>query len=344
MEGREQEIRPCVGMGYCIDSIYAGQAVCIHNPATGREATIPHLVPRSAGPRRKVVVVGAGPGGLEAARVAGERGHEVVVLEAAARPGGQVVLAAALKRRREIIGIVDWRVSECERLGVDLRFNLLAGADDVLSLKPDVVVVATGGAPNVEFLDSGAEFALTAWDLLSGAGRPSGEVIVYDDNGAHPGLTAAEFVAESGAKLEIVTPERMLAPDVGGTSYPPYFRAFSRADARVTLNLRLESIARRGNRVVGVFHDEYGRRRVEKEADMIVVEHGAVPVDDLYFELKAGSVNRGEVDYGALVAGRPQTVVRNPGGRYRLFRIGDAVASRNIHAAVYDAIRLMKDI
>ena len=103
-------------------------------------------------------------------------------------------------------------------------------------------------------------------------------------------------------------------------------------------------IARRGNRFVGAFHDEYGRRRVEKEADMIVVEHGAVPVDDLYFELKAGSVNGGEVDYDALIAGRPQTVNSNPGGRYRLFRIGDAVASRNIHAAVYDAIRLMKDI
>ncbi len=214
----------------------------------------------------------------------------------------------------------------------------------MLELAPDVVVIATGGAPNLEFLDSGGEFAVTSWDLLSGGARPSGDVIVYDDNGAHPGLTAAEFVAESGAKLEIVTPERMLAPDVGGTSFPPYFRAFSRADAKVTLNLRLESIARRGNRVAGVFHDEYGQRRVEKEADMIVVEHGAIPVDDLYFALKAGSVNLGEVDYSALLAGRPQTVVNNRDGGYRLFRIGDAVASRNIHAAVYDAIRLMKDI
>ena len=311
-------------MGYCIDSIYSGQAVCIHNAATGREETIPHVVQRSEGPRRKVVVVGAGPGGLEAARVAGERGHEVIVLEAAAKPGGQIVLAAALKRRREMMGIVDWRVSECERLGVAFRYNLFAEADDVLALSPDVVVIATGGAPNVEFLDSGAEFATTSWDLLSGAARPSGEVIVYDDNGAHPGLTAAEFVAESGAKLEIVTPERMLAPDVGGTSFPPYFRAFSRADAKITLNLRLEQVARRGNRVVGIFHDEYGKRRIEKEADMIVVEHGAVPLDELYFELKAGSLNLGAVDYAAMIAGRPQTMVKNPAGGYRLFRIGDA--------------------
>jgi 2,4-dienoyl-CoA reductase-like NADH-dependent reductase (Old Yellow Enzyme family) len=344
IEGREAEIRPCVGMGYCIDSIYTGQAVCIHNAATGREETIPHVVSRADGPKRKVVIVGAGPGGLEAARVAGERGHEVVVLEATNRPGGQVALAAALKRRREIMGIVDWRVSQCERHGVALRFNFLATAEDVIALEPDVVVVATGGAPNLDFLDSGGDLATTSWDLLSGTARASGEVIVYDDNGAHAGLTAAEFVAESGAKLEIVTPERVLAPDVGGTSYPGYFRAFSRADAKLTLNLRLESITRRGNRVAGLFYDEYGRRRVEKEADMIVVEHGATPNEDLYFELKEGSMNRGEVDYGALLAGLPQNVVRNPGGTYRLFRVGDAVASRNIHAAVYDAIRLMKDI
>jgi 2,4-dienoyl-CoA reductase-like NADH-dependent reductase (Old Yellow Enzyme family) len=342
--GREAEIRPCVGMGYCIDSIYSGQAVCIHNAATGREEIVPHVVERSSGPPRKIAVVGAGPAGLEAARVAGERGHEVVVFEAASKPGGQILLTAALKRRREILGIVDWRVSECARLGVAFRYDTYAEAGDVLALAPDVVVVATGGLPNLDFLDSGAEFATSSWDLLSGAARPAGDVIVYDDNGAHPGMTAAEFVAELGARLEIVTPERALAPDVGGTSFPPYLRAFSRASAVVTLNLRLESVARRGNRVVGTFFDEYGRKRVEKEADMIVVEHGAVPLEDLYNDLKPGSINGGEVDYDALLSGRPQEAINNPDGAYRLFRIGDAVASRNIHAAVYDAIRLMKDV
>ena len=95
---------------------------------------------------------------------------------------------------------------------------------------------------------------------------------------------------------------------------------------------------------MGVFCDEYGRRPVEKEADLIVVEHGAVPMDDLHFELKAGSFNHGEIDYAALIAGRPQIVRSNPDGSYRLFQIGDAVASRNIHAAVYDAIWLMRYI
>ncbi len=343
-EGREHQIRPCVGMAYCIDSIYSGQAVCIHNAATGREATIPHVIAKSEGPKRKVVVVGAGPAGLEAARVAGERGHEVVVLEAAAEAGGQVRIAAGLKRRREIMGIVDWRLAECARLGVAIRCNVYAEAANVTSEEPDVVVVATGGVPNMSFLDAGQDVATSPWDILTGAIKPAANVLLYDDNGAHPGMTAAEFIASAGSELEVVTPERMLAPDIGGTSYPAYFRALSLARASIAINLRLERLERRGNRVAGIFFDEYGKRHIEKEADQIVVEHGSTPVDELYFELKGGSTNLGEIDHEALLANRPQTIVRNHEGRYRLFRIGDAVSSRNIHAAVYDAIRLMKDV
>jgi 2,4-dienoyl-CoA reductase-like NADH-dependent reductase (Old Yellow Enzyme family) len=343
MEGREHEIRPCVGMGYCIDSIYGGEALCIHNPATGREATLPHVVTRSAGPRRRIVVVGAGPAGLEAARVAGARGRDVVLFEAANEPGGQVRVTAGLKRRREILGIVDWRVAECGRHGVAMRFNAYAEAADVLAEEPDIVVVATGGLPNTAFLDSGEDLATTTWDILTGTAKPATEVILYDDHGAHPGMTAAEFIAEAGAKLEIVTPERALAPDIGATSYPPYFEAFSKHGVAIALNLRLESLRRSGNRLVASFFDEYGGRRVEKEAEQIVVEHGAVPLDDLYFALKPQSRNLGEVDYAALIANRPQRVERNPDGRFLLYRIGDAVASRNIHAAVYDALRLAKD-
>ncbi len=343
-EGREHAIRPCVGMGYCIDSIYSGQAVCIHNAATGREGAIPHVVPPSSGPRRRVVVVGAGPGGLEAARVAGERGHDVLVFEAASQPGGQVRLAAALKRRREIMGLVDWRMAECERHGVSFRFDAYAEVADVLAEDPDVVVVATGGLPDTDFLDAGAELATSGWDILAGTVRPAASVILYDDNGAHPGMTAAEFIAGSGAALDVVTPERTLAPDVGGTSFPAYFRALNRAGAGISINLRLERLARRGNRIVATFFDEYGRRHVEKEADQVVVEHGTNPLDELYFALRPGSVNLGEVDHAALLGGRSQAVRRNPDGRYRLFRVGDAVSSRNIHAAVYDAVRLMKDV
>ncbi len=289
-------------------------------------------------------MIGAGPAGLEAARVAGERGHAVTVFEAGAEAGGQIRLTAALKRRREILGIVDWRLAECERHGVAFRFNHYAEAEDILAENPDVVVVATGGLPDTAFLDAGQDLATTSWDILAGAVRPAASAILYDDNGAHPGMTTAEFMVEAGVALDVVTPERTLAPDIGGTSFPAYFKALNRAGASITINLRLERLERRGNKIVATFFDEYGGRHVEKEADQVVVEHGTTPLDDVYFALKPGSVNLGEIDHAALLGGRPQDVVRNPEGRYRLFRIGDAVASRNIHAAVYDAMRLMKDI
>ena len=344
-EGRESEIRPCVGMGYCIDRIYfGGEALCAHNAATGREATMPHVVAASAGPKRKVVVVGAGPGGLEAARVVGARGHEVVVFEAGAEPGGQLRLAAKLARRREILGIVDWRVDQCEKHGVRFRLNTLAEASDVLAEKPEIVFIATGGVPNLSFLDAGDDLVTTSWDILSGAAKPGESVLLFDDNGADAGLTVAEFIAGAGSRLEIATPERSLAPEVGGTNYPAYFRTLSERNAAISLNLRLERVSRAGNRLSATLFNEYDKSRRERLVDQVVVEHGTLPLDELYFALKPGSRNLGEIDHGALIANRPQGLVRNPDGGYALYRIGDAVASRNIHAAIYDALRLAKDL
>jgi 2,4-dienoyl-CoA reductase-like NADH-dependent reductase (Old Yellow Enzyme family) len=339
--GEEDRVRPCVGAGYCLDAIYqASDAKCIHNPATGREDRLPHLVPATAGPARKAVVVGAGPAGLEAARVLGERGHRVVVFEASDVPGGQVLLSAFLPRRRDMLGIIDWRVDECRHIGVDIRYNVYAEAADILAEEPDIVIVATGGLPNTEFLADGVDLVSDTWDVLTGALRPTGEVLLYDDNGGHPGLDAAEALAGTCSHLEFVTPERTVAPDVGGMNYPAYFKKFAEHDVRVTVNHRLVGVERRDGRLVARLHNEYAGIIRERVVDHVVVEHGTLPQDELYFSLVAGSSNRGEVDQEALLALRPQNVRRNPDGRYQLFRIGDAVTSRNVHAAVYDAYRL----
>ncbi len=341
MEGREEEIRPCVGAGYCIDRIYEGRsAYCIHNPATGREATIPQEIPRGSGPAKKVVVVGGGPAGLEAARVSAARGHEVVLFEAASEPGGQVRLAAQLQRRREIVGIVDWRAERCADLGATLRTNSYAEAGDVLAESPDIVIVATGGLPNSSFLETGEDLVVTSWDVLAGDSKAAQEILLFDDNGAHPGMMAAETLARAGASVEYVTPERSIAPEIGGTNSPIYLKALSECAVKVTLTERLTRVRREGNRLAATLFNEYSKTSQERLVDQVVVEHGTLPLDDLYFELKEAAINQGAVDYDALITMRPQSLSPNPDGSYQLFRVGDAVSSRNIHAAIYDSLRL----
>lgn len=339
--GEEDRIRPCVGATYCLDEIYQNRdAKCVHNPSTGREDRLPHRVDKASGPARTAVVIGAGPAGLEAARVLGERGHRVVVFEASDLPGGQVRIASSSPRRRDLISIIEWRLDECKLLGVDIRTNRYVDVDEVLAENPDIVVVATGGVPNTEFLTEGANLVTDGWDVLCGAVHPRGEVMLYDDNGGHPGLDAAEVLARTGVDLEFVTPERTLAPDVGGVNYPGYFKVFAEHDVRVTLNERLTGVRRKDGRLEVDLYNEYAHATRQRMVDHVVVEHGTLPSDELYFGLVPGSTNLGEVDQQALLNLQPQTVMRNADGGYQLFRIGDAVASRNIHAAIYDAFRL----
>ena len=342
--GREAEIRPCVGATYCLDRIYeSGEALCIHNAATGRESTMPHEIPRAAKSRR-IVVVGAGPAGLEAARVAAERGHHVTVLEVMPQAGGQLRLAVRNRRRRDLIGIIDWRVSELARLGVDVRYDTYADDDLVASLDPDVVIVATGGVAQLTPLESGGELVTSSWDILSGNAKPAPRVLLFDDNGAHPGMSAAEIIVDAGSELEFVTPERFFAPEVGGLNHVPYARAFSRAGVRISINSRLCAVRRDGDELVASIGSDYSEERRDRRVDQVVVEYGTTPSDDLYFALKPRSVNRGAVDYGALMEGRPQQLAPHADGTFQLFRIGDAVSARNIHAAIYDALRLCKDL
>ena len=343
-EGREADIRPCVGATYCLDRIYqGGSAYCIHNAATGRELTMPHdIIPAAI--RRKFVIVGAGPAGLEAARVAAERGHEVVVLEAASEAGGQVRLAARSRRRSEMIGIIDWRMSQCMARGVRFRFDVWAEADDVIAQGPDIVVIATGGLPHVELLGSGNELVVSSWDILSGSVAPRSDVLIFDDAGDHAALQAAEVLAAAGSRVEIMTPDRCFAPEVMGMNLVPYMRALQKLDVTFTVTFRLERVSSEAGRLLAVIGSDYGAVRKERRVDQVVVNHGTVPNEELYWALKPRSTNLGEVDYDRLVAGLPQTGCSNPQGEFQLFRIGDAVSSRNVHAAIYDALRLVKDL
>jgi pyruvate/2-oxoglutarate dehydrogenase complex dihydrolipoamide dehydrogenase (E3) component len=201
------------------------------------------------------------------------------------------------------------------------------------------VIIATGGMPSSGDVD-GAELATSTWDVLGRTPRPGRSVLIYDDHGGEQAVTAAEWLASSGCAVEIVTPDRMVAQDVTGTVYPDYFRALYGNGVRFTPDHVLSSLSRRNGQMTVTLANAFTDAPVERVVDEVVVEVGTEPVDDVYFSLRDGSSNGGAIDPQALLDGQPQTAVRNADGAYQLFRIGDATAHRNIHAAILDARRL----
>jgi thioredoxin reductase len=339
-EGRPEDIRPCVGANYCIDRLYAGKdAVCLHSPATGKEAGLPHEISRAQDARR-VVVVGGGPAGLEAARVCAARGHAVVLFERETKAGGQLRLAMRAPARGNLGAIATWLEAQARRHGAELRLGYEATAERVLDELPDVVVIATGGRPHLGEMP-GAELAHSTWSVLDGSRQPRGRVLVYDEHGEHQALSCAEKLARDGAELEIVTPARVIGEELGSINFAVHLKALYAAGVRLTPDHRLVRLAPG----MALLRNEYTRAEVERSVDAVVLELGTLPVDELYLDLVPHSSNEGAMDWEALVAGRAQP--RGPDereGTFQLFRIGDAVASRNVAAAVHDALRLCKDL
>ena len=338
--GDEDRIRVCVGASYCINRLHQGlESVCIQNPATGRETHIPQLVPKSSDSPKKAVVVGAGPAGLEAARVLAERGHTVVLFEAQDRVGGQVVLAArASERQAELLGIIGWLEQELEQLGVDVRLNSPVDDADVAREEPDIVITATGGFPDSSFLDSGEELVVSTWDVLSGNVSVSGSVLIYDDHGGEHAPSVAEFLSGRGVStIELVTPDRLVAQDLAATTGPAYLKMLYSNHVVMTPDHSLERVERGDSTLRAVLRNVHTRMQVERMVDAVVFEHGVVPNGEPYNSLLDASSNHGVVDIEALISSAPQPW---SGDGFVLHRIGDAVASRGIATAMYEARRL----
>lgn len=342
-EGRPEDIRPCIGANYCIDRLYAGgQAVCLHNGATGREETMPHTIPKAA-QKRRAVVVGAGPGGLEAARVLALRGHEVTVFERQARTGGALNIAAKCAWRETLLTIPRWLEMQARKAGVDLRLTTEADSAAIAATDPSLVILATGGQPQKGPVP-GQEHILTVWEALDLNVEPGMTVLLFDDNGAESALSCADYLSVRGARVELVTADPHVGPLLERTTRPTFLRRLYNQGVVLATDLRLTEVYGEGNQKIAVLRNEYTQGEEERAVDIVVADYGTQPDETLYNALKPGSRNGGAWDFAALVAGRAQPMASQPDGRYQLFRIGDAVSSRNVHAAIYEALRLCKDL
>lgn len=311
-EGRVAQIRPCIGIVQ--DCRRAeGLVACAVNARTGRELELPKLGP--AIERRRVIVAGGGPGGLEAGRVAAEAGHDVVLFEQSVVLGGQLRQAAAGPTREELLDFVFYLERELGRLGVDIRLSTTATKDAILDEGPDLVVVATGASPRPpEFpLDGGAR-VVSVWDLLAGAAGeiPATAVVVDDGSGFWHGVSAAEYLAERGATVELLTPARAIGLAIPHESIANVLGRLRGNGVRFRILTTVVAVV--GTTVT--LADAVNGEPSETTAELVVVRTKLRPNDELLRELD------GQVP--------------------ALGSIGDASAARRLSHAVLDANRIVR--
>ncbi|MFC5992534.1 NAD(P)-binding protein [Limoniibacter endophyticus] len=336
IRGEEERIRPCVGASYCLYK----KVHCVHNPSSGRETVLPHEIAK-AKVARKIVIVGGGPGGLEAARVCAERGHQVILFEAASELGGQIRIATAAHERRDLLGIVDWRVEELQRLGVDIRLNNYADENDIMTENPNAIIVATGGIPDTDFIEGG-ELCTSVWDVLTASVPAADEILIYDGTGRQAAASCALELIARGKKIRYAMLDEMLAFEMSYTDKSGFRKKFAELAIPRTVDVRLIKVERDGSALLASFQNELTGEITTQHASQIVIDNGTVPMDEIFSALRDRSANRGESNFD-LRFEQDEDALRAEGS-FEIHRIGDAVASRDIYSAIQDAFRLCSNL
>ena len=282
-EGRTEEIRRCLSCNQCWGWITHGQPIgCVHNATTGRELTLGPLEPASS-PKR-VVVIGGGPAGLEAARVAAERGHRVTLFERNASLGGATLLPASIPGHEELGEVARYLRLAVERTGVETRLGEAVSAERVLAEQPEAVIVATG-ARRGDFGPgpSGDLPVLTPREVVPEPERAGKRALLLDEDGYYQALETAELLAHRGAKVWIVTRFFEVGREVPPASRITALRALDQLEVELAPNAWLARVEGREAVLTNIYS---GREWSIGEVDSLVHVGGMRGDDDLYRALK----------------------------------------------------------
>jgi 2,4-dienoyl-CoA reductase (NADPH2) len=329
--GHATEIRTCLSCNQeCVGRMGLNRWLgCIENPRTGREA-VALPAPRRRGQR--VFVVGGGPGGLQAAVSAAQRGHHVTLFERSDRLGGQVQLAASVPSRAEFLDIVRNLIAHAQRVGVDVKLSTDVDADLLLAEKPDAVILATGAAPNAPWWAGAAGAGPAApqgpgtgrrvvdvRDVLEGRAAPSGKVVVIDELGFHQATSVAELLADRGCQVEVITNGMVVGQDLGVTLDMEQWnvKAAARGITQATdlVPMGAAPAENGGGVVLNLQHHPTGTDQT-REVDWVVCAVHQRAEDGLYKALRAA----GDLPF-------------------TLQRVGDCLSPRRAHAAVIEGQR-----
>jgi 2,4-dienoyl-CoA reductase-like NADH-dependent reductase (Old Yellow Enzyme family)/thioredoxin reductase len=319
LAGREEDSRTCLHCNLCMKDAQRGSWGCAINPETAREQRWRTYTPAAKSCR--VVVVGGGVAGLEAARVAAKRGHDVVLFESRDRLGGQMNLWGALPGREVFATTPEWYTRQMAKLGVDVRLGTAASADMVVSEKPDAILVATGSR-YIRTGDTGylkapipgwdQDFVVTPEDVIEGGKRFAGPVVVLDEERITTGAGVAELLANAGSQVTIVSRWTDVLGNLDSQLATSTMPRLKKSGVNVLTHAHVRSI---GDHTVVVYDVDTDDEN-ELEVEAIVMATG----------------RRADLGLGNELAGKADQV----------FSIGDALSPRGLTAAIEDGHRFAR--